>query len=64
MNELKLSSILIIAVLLVIVFYALKYIVFPLLHLALGIAAGLLGTVLTVLVIVLIYLYIKQALKK
>lgn len=61
MNELKLSSILILAVLLIIVFYAMKYIVFPLLHLALGLAAGILSAVFAVGIIVLLYLWIKQA---
>lgn len=60
-KDLKISSIVIIAALLVIVYFVAKYIVFPVLHLALGIAAGMISAVLTVLIILLIYFYIKQA---
>ncbi|HEY0177146.1 MAG TPA: hypothetical protein VGC08_12255 [Pedobacter sp.] len=64
MRDLKLSSILVIAALLVIVYFITKYIVFPLLSIALGIAGGIISTVITVLIILLIWFYLKEALRK
>jgi len=61
MNDLKLSSIFAIAVLVIVVYFIAKYIVFPLLNLVLGIAAGIISSVFIVLIILLIYFYLKQA---
>jgi len=61
MSDLKLGSILTIAVLVIVVYLIAKYIVFPLLNLALGIAAGIISSVFFVLIILLIYFYLKQA---
>jgi len=64
MTNLKLSSILILASLLVIVFFVAEYIVFPLLNLALGIAAGIITAFLVVLILLIIYLYLQHSFRR
>ncbi|WP_442587123.1 hypothetical protein ACSBL2_13845 [Pedobacter sp. AW31-3R] len=63
-RDLKLSSIIIVAALLVIVYFVAKYIVFPVLHIALGLVAGIFTAVLTVLILLLLYFYLKQAFRR
>ncbi|WP_158799494.1 hypothetical protein [Pedobacter sp. L105] len=60
MREFKLGSILIIAAMLVIAYFVVKYIVFPLFNLALGLVAGIMSALITVIIILLIYYYLKE----
>lgn len=62
-KDLKLSSIMMVAALFVVVYFVAKYIVFPLLHIAIGLVAGLFSTLLTVVILLLVFFYLRQVFK-
>lgn len=60
MRELKSASLLLIIVVVIVTYFVAKYLVFPLFNLALGITAGIFSAIAIVLLVMLIYGYMKS----